>query len=95
MTKEQQPRGGRGRTLAAFAIGATAGSILALLFAPASGRVTRKRLVQGARRLQRVGLRKLGQTSHLIARKVGYVKDAATEWITERVNGKHVVHHRT
>ena len=92
--KGNQPRGGKGLALAAFALGATAGSILALLFAPASGRVTRKRLAQGVHKFQRVGLRKLGQTSHLIAKKVGYVKDAATEWISEHVNGKHVTRHR-
>lgn len=92
--KENQPRGGRGRALAAFALGATAGGILALLFAPASGRVTRKRLAQGVRKLQRVGLRKIGQATHVLAAKVGDAKEAATEWINEHVNGKHAVRHR-
>ena len=88
-------RRGRGRTLAAFALGATAGGILALLFAPASGRVTRQRLAMGVRKLQRLGVRRLGQTTKLIANKGGHVREAASEWITEHVtNGKHVVRHR-
>lgn len=93
--KGNQTRGGLGRTVATFTIGATVGSILALLFAPASGRVTRQRLAQGVRKLQRVGLRKLGQTRRLIATRVGYAKDAATEWIhTHVTNGKQPVRHR-
>ena len=92
--KGNQPRGGRGLALAAFALGATAGSMLALLFAPASGRVTRKRLAQSVCKFQRVGLRKIGQATHVLAAKVGDAKEAATEWISEHVNGKHVTRHR-
>lgn len=88
------PRSGRGKTLAAFAIGATAGSILALLFAPASGRVTRNRLAQGVRKLQKTGMRKIGKATHALAVKVGNAREAASEWLTTRVNGKHhVVRH--
>lgn len=89
------PRSGRGKAVAAFAIGAAAGSALALLFAPASGKVTRKRLAQGVRRLQRTGIRKIGKATHAIAVRVGDAREAASEWFTQRVNGKHhtVRHH--
>ena len=93
--KEILQRSGRGRTLIAFALGATAGGIAALLFAPASGRVTRKRIAMGVSKLQRLGVRKLGQIPKLLANKVGYVREAASEWLTEHVaNGKHTVRHR-
>lgn len=93
--KGTSQRRGRGRTLAAFALGAAAGSLIALLFAPASGRVTRKRLALGVRKLQRLGARKLGETTKVLAAKVGHVREAASGWITEHVtNGKHPVRHR-
>ena len=76
----------------AFALGATAGSAAALLFAPASGRATRKRLVS-----------KLQQGQKLLAKKAGYLKDAAVErigdtreWLVEHVpNGRHPAHRAT
>lgn len=80
------PRG-RGKTVAAFAVGAAAGSILALLFAPASGKVTRKRLAQNMSKLKRESLRKIGKATRVIAVRVGDAKDAAGEWLTQRVNG--------
>ena len=48
------PRWNRaGQNLGLFTLGATAGSILALLCAPASGRVTRKRIGMKFRSLER------------------------------------------
>lgn len=90
------PRSGRGKTIAAFAIGAAAGSVLALLFAPASGQATRKRLVQNMRKLKKDGLRKIGKATHVIVARVGDAKEAAGEWLTQRVNGhakRHPVRH--
>lgn len=49
---QMRQRSGTGRTIGAFAVGAAAGSILALLFAPASGKETRKRLRLKVRELQ-------------------------------------------
>ena len=82
-----------GLTVGVFALGATAGSLLALLFAPASGRATRRRLGNQFR-----------QAKRLLAKKAGYLKEAATEkigetreWLVDRVmngNGKHPVRHR-
>lgn len=45
-------RSGAGRTVGAFALGAVAGSVLGLLFAPASGPVTRKQLQRKLRELR-------------------------------------------
>ena len=50
MIKENRQRGGGLRTFLAFAFGATVGSVTALLYAPASGEVTRKRLAMKALR---------------------------------------------
>ena len=96
--KEQRRRGGAFRTVAAFGLGAAAGSVIALLYAPASGAVTRRRLALRARTLQRAAARRLGQTRQILAHKAEDVREAATEWITEhiphRTNGKHrAVHH--
>ena len=91
---------GYGRTVAAFAIGATAGSLIALLFAPASGRVTRRRLFLQARNTQRAIGRKLGVATKTLMKKAECARDAAGEWITSHVgNGharpsrRHAVHH--
>lgn len=47
-----QDNGGSGAILTAFVLGAVAGAAVALLWAPASGDETRKRLVEEARRAQ-------------------------------------------
>lgn len=87
---QKRQRSGKGRTVAAFALGATAGSILALLFAPTSGRVTRKRLVQEIGKLRKSATRKLGETTKLLATKVENAREVATDWISQHVtNGKH------
>ena len=93
--KANSQRGGMGLAVAAFTVGATAGSIIALLFAPASGRMTRKRLALEVQKLQRAGARRLGQTTKLLANKVGQAREAASGWIAEHVtNSKHLVRHR-
>lgn len=60
--KDTRPRTGLLRTIMAFGIGATAGSIVALLFAPASGKVTRKKLATRFREVQRVAGGKLNKS---------------------------------
>ena len=77
-----------GQTAGSFAIGAAAGSVLALLFAPASGQVVRKRIGH-----------QLKQTEKLLAKKAVALREAAMdklgetrEWFVGRVrngNGKH------
>lgn len=87
---------GAGRTIAAFALGATAGSIIALLYAPASGTVTRRRIAMKVQGLQRVAGRKLGQTTRLLARKAELLREVAAErfngarhWVTAHVANGH------
>ena len=98
---------GFGQTVGAFALGATAGSIIALLYAPASGRATRKRIGLKFRTLERSTGRQLLKAKKLLAKKAENLREAASEklgntreWLVERVggNGKHslsrrVVHH--
>lgn len=85
--KEIRRRSGVFQTVAAFVCGAGLGSILALLYAPASGRVTRQRLILQARSLRRNATRRLGQTGRVIARKAASAGRAATEWIATHVQG--------
>ena len=58
---QKRPKSGIARIAAAFTVGATAGSLLALLFAPASGRVTRQRVAMKLREVQRAASGKLGK----------------------------------
>lgn len=94
--RQESRRRGIGRTLGAFALGATAGSIAALLCAPASGRVTRKRLGMKMRAVQRESLRRLGQTKRMLARKTADLREAAAErvhaardWAVDHVGNGH------
>jgi gas vesicle protein len=94
--KEFRRRGGALRTLIAFTFGAAAGSILALLYAPASGRVTRRRLALKAQNLRRNAVRQIGQTRRALVLKAGAVREAATQWVAEHVpgNGRHPLRRR-
>jgi len=96
--KEQRRRGGAFRTVAAFGLGATVGSIIALLYAPASGNVTRRRLALKAQSLRKAAVRRIGQTQKALACKATEVREAAGTWITEHMprtngNGRRVTHH--
>lgn len=83
----------------AFALGLTAGSAAALLLAPASGKVTRKRLTSKFRSMGRSAVKQLNHSKRLLAKKAELLKDATAErlgdtreWIMERIpngNGKH------
>lgn len=98
-------RGGRGvaRTVGAFALGATLGSIIALLCAPASGKVTRRRIALKVRAMRQQTIRQLGRTKKLLARKAEDLREATTErflhareWVAGQVaNGKQPIRHRT
>lgn len=78
------------QSVAAFALGATAGTLIALLYAPASGQVTRKRLAQKVRRLQRNAARQLQRTQHVFVTKAGKMQQAASGWINDHLptNGR-------
>lgn len=84
-------RGGVLRTTGTFALGAGIGSLIALLYAPASGRVTRRRLTFGVRNLQRAAIRQLGQTRRVLRTQARQVGQVAKGWLADRfphANGK-------
>jgi len=95
--RDQRRRGGALRTFTAFGIGATVGSLIALLYAPASGTVTRRRMALRARNLRKAAVRRLGHTQRMLATRAGDMREAATEWITDHMprygNGRRAVHH--
>ena len=84
LVKEQARR--KVSPLAAFAIGAAAGSIIALLYAPASGKVTRKRI---GMKLRVVGKR-AAQLRDVAATKF----KGAQEWIQDRMQATNGNGHR-
>ena len=83
--KEQRRRGGFLRSALAFTLGAAAGSVVALLYAPASGQVTRKRLARRVEGLRREAVRRIGRTRRELATQAEQVREAATDWIAEHV----------
>jgi gas vesicle protein len=94
--KEQRRRGGVFQTVATFGLGAALGSVIALLYAPASGQVTRRRLALKVRNLRKGALRRIGQTGRALATQAQNVREAATGWISDRVNGRqHPIRRRT
>ncbi len=100
-TYRREGKGRRGRSVIAFALGATIGSLTALLFAPASGAITRKRLVLKAKHARRTMGRKLQLAQRVVTDRADQAREAATDWIAEHVqNGhsrrparRHVLHH--
>lgn len=97
MMKEiRRQGGGRLRMLGAFLFGAVAGSIVALLYAPASGKVTRRQLALKVKAFRRQAIRRIGQTQRVLASKASEVREAATEWISDHMprNGRHQVRRR-
>lgn len=86
-------KGSLGKTVGAFTLGATAGSVLALLYAPASGRVIRKRIGMKFRALGSSTTRQIKQTKKLLLKKAGNLREAAAEklistrkWIAQNVS---------
>lgn len=96
--KDIRRRTSRLRAAGVFTFGAAIGSLVALLCAPASGCVTRRRLLMKARNLQRAAARRLGQTRRILTSKAEDVREAATEWFAGRAahrNGRHPARRRS
>lgn len=97
-------RAGVGRTLGALTLGATAGSVLALLLAPGSGQATRRRIGRRVLAWERASARQWRQARRMLARRAGGWREAAVEkvgqtreWLNERAanhNGRRPVRHR-
>lgn len=100
MMKLQRRKGGAIRTAATVGIAAGVGYLFGILFAPAAGKVTRRRIALKTQALRKTAARKLGQTKKVLATRAVEVREAATEWIAERMphntngNGhRRVAHH--
>ena len=94
--QQRRPVGGFLRAFGFFALGAATGGIFALLYAPASGRVTRRRIGLRLRAVQRTTIRQIGQARKVLARKAVYLREAATErladagqWVAGHVTNGH------
>ena len=83
--KEIRRRGGAIRTAGVFALVAALGSVIALLYAPASGQVTRRRLAMRARNMRKAVVRRIGQTGRALTTRASVVRDAAGEWLAEHM----------
>ena len=105
-TKEIRRTPGFVGACGAFLLGATVGSVAALLYAPASGKVTRKRIGMKIRSLQTTAGRQLGQAQKLLAKRAELLRETASEkihdaqtWVAQRMNGngksasRRAVHH--
>ena len=92
--KQIRRRGGVFQALAAFVAGAAIGGLASLLYAPASGQVTRRRLAMKLRTLRRETGRRLGQTGRALQVQAHHVQIAARQWLQERMhtrtNGRHI-----
>ena len=79
------------RTVGAIAIGAAAGSIVALLCTPRSGRAMRQLIRQRMRTLRRNATRRVGETQRVLAREAEALRDATASGLVEArdwVNGQ-------
>ena len=96
MRQYQNRKGGFLKTAGAFALGAGIGSVVALLFAPASGIVTRRRIAYKLQNLKRSTVKQLKQTRRVLIAKADDAREAAVEqlgharqWITTRMTNGH------
>ena len=100
----RQKRSGRRiiKTVGVFTLGAALGSVIALLFAPASGQVTRRRIGQRIKGLRRTAVRQIGQTQKLLVKQAAHLREAAgekltnaREWVASQVPNGHSTGHST
>jgi gas vesicle protein len=94
--QQTRRRGGAVKTVGVFALGAATGGVIALLFAPASGRVTRRRIAQKLRVMRREATQRIGSTGKLLARKAVTLRKAASQrlryarsWVATHVSNGH------
>lgn len=88
-------RAGWGKAVGTFAWGAAAGSAVALLFTPASGKALRKRLDLKFKSLERTAEQKIARVKKMLVRKAGILRETAEgkledtrEWLVARA-GNH------
>ena len=80
------------KTAGVFALGAAAGSAAAFLYAPASGRATRKKIALKFNSLKRSSTQQVLKAKKTLVRKAGDLRHAAVEklsdtqeWFKERI----------
>jgi hypothetical protein len=84
--RKRRARGfGALRNAASFVLGAVTGGLVSLLYAPASGRAMRRRIIREGRNLKRAALRQLGQTRRLLRAQATQAREAAVEWVAGHV----------
>lgn len=67
------------RRLVAFLLGAATGGTIALLWAPSSGKKTRRRLKKASADLYSQGVEKAGDAKHMLGQKAHDVSDTARD----------------
>ena len=82
-------RRGYAKATASFLLGAVVGSIAAILTAPASGPVTRRRLLLRVRTAERKIARRFGRAKTELMHRVENTRDAANEWIAGHMANSH------
>jgi hypothetical protein len=81
--KHRRQLNGSLQAATAFTMGATLGSLFALLYAPTSGHATRRRIALKVRQLERTAARRIGVTQRLLARRAAEVREATAGWIAK------------
>ena len=87
--KEARRRGAALRTAGTFAIGAAVGSVVALLLAPVSGKVARKRIGMKLQNLQRRASRQFRSLERTASRKLGKQITSARSWMSNHLPNGH------
>jgi len=81
--KHRRQLNGSLQAATAFTVGATLGSLCALLYAPTSGTAARRRIALKVRQLERTAARRIGVTQRLLARRAAEVREATAGWIAK------------
>lgn len=79
--KQERKQGGIVRTIGAFALGATAGAIVALLYAPASGKETRRQIANRVRTLKKNAVQLKAEAAERLVQ--------ARTWMTQHFSNGH------
>ena len=84
MREQYRARGGARRTIGVFALGTAVGGIVALLFAPASGRETRRQI--------RVKINALKRNADELRETAAEKFSVARSWVMNHVPNGHAKH---
>ena len=86
MARRRRTRGlGAVQTATSFTLGALVGGLWAIFAAPASGRVTRTRILAQFRRAERRLGRQLGETQRTLFRQAEHSYEHASHWVAAQM----------